>query len=303
MCVHTHTHTHTHSGSSLKLFDKSTYLGSSISTTGTDIGTRLTKAWTTIHRLSVIWKADLTNQLEQRFFQAAVVSILQYACITWTLIKRMEKKLDGNYTRMLWAILNKSWKQHPTKLQLYGHLPPIMKTIKVRRTRYAGHCWRSRDKLISDALLWTLSHGRANAGQPSRTYIQQLCEDTGRSPEDLSEAMKDMEEWRERIRDIHAVCTDGWMMELSIPIFFYGKALLKLEDIDRFNAQLFFSIKFQWYILQDILLNDTMWWQRMKKKELTNRERERESVEKRTKVDRYFLVSPICSHWLYINVI
>ena len=46
------------------------------------------------------------------------------------LTKRMEKKLDGNYTRMLQAILNNSWKQRPTKQQLYGHLPPIMKTIK-----------------------------------------------------------------------------------------------------------------------------------------------------------------------------
>ena len=46
------------------------------------------------------------------------------------LIKRMEKKFDSNYTRMLRAILNKSWRQHPTKQQLYGHLPPITKTIK-----------------------------------------------------------------------------------------------------------------------------------------------------------------------------
>ena len=40
--------------------------------------------------------------------------------------------------------MNKSWRQHPTKHQLYGHLPPITKTIQVRRTRYAGHCWRSK---------------------------------------------------------------------------------------------------------------------------------------------------------------
>ena len=52
-----------------------------------------------------------------------------------------KKKLDGIYTRMLWAILNKSWRQHPTKQQLYSHLPPIMKTIKVRQTRHAGHCY------------------------------------------------------------------------------------------------------------------------------------------------------------------
>ena len=89
-------------GTSLKLADKFTYLGSSVSSTEKDIDRRLTKA-------------------------------------------------DRNYTRILRAILNKSRRQHPTKHQLYGHLPPITKTIQVRRTRHAGHCWRSRDELISDA--------------------------------------------------------------------------------------------------------------------------------------------------------
>ena len=93
--------------------------------------------------------------MKRSFFQAAVISILLYGCTTWTLTKRLEKKLDGNYTRILRAILNKSWRQHPTRHQLYGYLPPITKTIKVSQTRHAGHCWRSRDELISDILLWT----------------------------------------------------------------------------------------------------------------------------------------------------
>ncbi len=71
----------------------------------------------------------------------AVVSILLYGCTAWTLTKRMEKKLDGNYTRMLRAILNKSWRNHPTRHQVYGHLPPITKTIQVRWTRHAAHKW------------------------------------------------------------------------------------------------------------------------------------------------------------------
>ena len=142
--------------------------------------------------------------MERSFFQAAVVSILLYGCTTWTLTKLLEKKLDGNYTRMLRAILNKSWWQHPTKHPLYGHLPPITKTIQVRRTRHAGHCWRSRDDLISDVLQWTATYGRAKAGRPARTYIQQLCEDTGCSLEDLPEAMNDWEKWRERVRDTRA---------------------------------------------------------------------------------------------------
>ena len=139
----------------LKLVDKFTYQGSSVSSTEKDIDTRLTKAWTAIDRLSIIWKSDLTDKMKRSFFQAAVVLILLYGCTTWTLTKRLKKKLDGNYTRMLRAILNKSWRQHPTRHQLYGHLPPITKTIQVRQTRHAGHCWRSKDELISDVLLWT----------------------------------------------------------------------------------------------------------------------------------------------------
>ena len=158
---------------------------------------------TAINRLSVIWKLDLTDKMKRSFFQAAVVSILLYGCTTWTLTKRLEKKLDGNYTRMLRAILNKSWRQEITKQQQYGHLPPITKTIKVRQTRHAGHCWRSRDELISHVLLWTPSHGRAKAG---RTYIQQLCVDKGSSPEVLPGAMNDRQGWRENVRDI---CADG----------------------------------------------------------------------------------------------
>ena len=85
----------------ITLVDKFTYLGSSISSTEKDIDMRLTKAWTAINRLSIIWKSDLTDKMKCSFFQAAVVSILQYGCTTWTLTKRLEKKLDGNYTRML----------------------------------------------------------------------------------------------------------------------------------------------------------------------------------------------------------
>ena len=190
-------------GTPLKLVDIFTYLGSSVSSTEKDIDTRLT----TINRLSIIWKSNLTDKMKRSFFQAAVVSILLYGCTTWTLTKRLVKKLDGNYTRMLRAILNKSWRQHPTRHQLYGHLPPITKTILVRRTRHAGHCWRNRDELISDVLLLTPTYGRAKAGRPTRTYIQQLCEDTGCSPEDLPEAMNDREKWRERVRDIRATST------------------------------------------------------------------------------------------------
>ena len=115
MCFNQTGEISTLNGSSLKLVDKFTYQGSRVSSTETDIDTRLMKAWIAINRLSVIWKSDLTDKMKRSFFQAAIVSILQYGCITWMLTKCREKKLNDNYTRMLRAILNKFWRQHLTK--------------------------------------------------------------------------------------------------------------------------------------------------------------------------------------------
>ena len=188
--------------------------------------------------------------------KAAVVSILLYGCTTWTLTKHMEKKLDGNYTRMLQAMLNKSWRQYPTKQQLYGHLPPITKTIQIRQTRHAGHCWRSRDELISDVLLWTPSHRWAKAGRPAQTYIQQLCADMGCSLEDLLEAMDNREVWQERVRNIHADSVTWWWwyiymdqpIGIVIRIFANGS-----EDWDSIPSQVI--TKTQKNVLDASLLN------------------------------------------------
>ena len=122
---------------------------------------------------------------------------------------------------MLRAILNKSWHQHSTRHPLYGHLPPIMKTIQARRTRHAGHCWRSEDELISDVLQWTPAYCQANAGRPARTDIHQLCEDTACSPEDLPEVMNDRGKSREWVRDIPASGTT-WYIYIYIYIYIYN---------------------------------------------------------------------------------
>ena len=150
MCFNQRGYISTLNGSSLKLVDKFTYLGSSVSSTETDLNMQLHKN----------------------------------------------------------ASSNIEWRQHPTKQQLYGHQPLITKTIKARWTRHAGHCWRSKDELISDVFLWTPSHGRAKAGRPARTYIQQVCADTGCSPEDLPEAMDNREGWQKRVRDMRAAADD-----------------------------------------------------------------------------------------------
>ena len=73
-----------------------------------------------------------------------------------------------------------------------------------RKSRYPYVKMYHTIRKLRDVLLWIPTHGRAKAGRPARTYIQQLCEDTGCCPEDLPRAMNDREEWRERVRDIRA---------------------------------------------------------------------------------------------------
>ena len=88
----------------------------------------------------------------------------------------------------------------------YQHDMVMMMTLLV----FLQQCPACLVQLISDVLLWTPTHGRAKVGRRARTYIQQLCEDTGCSPEDLPEAMNDREEWRERVRDIRGTSTTWW---------------------------------------------------------------------------------------------
>ena len=89
MCFNQAGYISTLEGTTLKLVDKFTYLGSRVSSTEKGIDTRLTKAWTAIDKISVIWKSDLTDKMKHSFLQAAVVSILLYGCSTWTLTKRL----------------------------------------------------------------------------------------------------------------------------------------------------------------------------------------------------------------------
>ena len=68
MCFNQRGDIFTLNGSSLKLVDKFTFLGNSVSSTEQDVNTRLAKTWAAINRLSVIWKLDLINIIKYSFF-------------------------------------------------------------------------------------------------------------------------------------------------------------------------------------------------------------------------------------------
>lgn len=81
----------------------------------------------------------------------------------------LEKRLDVTYTRILMRAQNLSWKNHPTKAEIYEELPPISKTVAQRRARFTGQCFRAKDQVIFDLLLWRLPCPRR--GNRPLTYV------------------------------------------------------------------------------------------------------------------------------------
>ena len=178
-------------GKELKRVKDFLYLGSWVETSEKDITTRIAKAWAALSKMDTTWKSNINRELKIRFFRATVETVLLYGCTTWTLTKALETKLDGAYTRLLRAALNVKWQSHTTNLTLYGSLPKLTSTIRERRVRFCGHCWRSKDEIVHQLLLWEPTHGKRARGRPAKTFIDQIVEDTGIRKEELAQSMDD----------------------------------------------------------------------------------------------------------------
>ena len=188
------------SGYILKCKDDYKYLGSFISSSEKDFNARKGMAWSACNNLHKIWTSKLHVSIKIQLFKTLIVPILLYGCETWTLSKRMEKRLDGVYTRLLMRVQNLSWKRHPTKQVIYGDLPPVSSIVRSKRAQFAGHCFRATTEIISSLVLWKPK----SVGRRSRklSFVDTLKRDTNLQDQDLKTAMLDRECWREIVKSI-----------------------------------------------------------------------------------------------------
>ena len=182
----------------LKMVSDYVYLGSYISSSEKDFMTRKGMAWTACNALHKIWTSNLSRDFKLKIFKAAIEPILLYGSETWTLSKRLEKRLDGTYTRLLMRVQHLSWKNHPTKQLIYNNLPPVSTIVKSRRVQFAGHCFRAENEIISTLLLWKPSQSRGR----SLSYPAVISRDTGIIEQDLGKVMMDREVWRNVVNSI-----------------------------------------------------------------------------------------------------
>ena len=185
-------------GKDIKKVSDFKYLGSYIQSTEKYMNIRLAKSWAALNKMNAIWKSRLPDRIKSNFFRATVESVLVYGSVSWTLTKALEKRLSGNYTRMLRAILNRSWKDHPTDKEIYANIPDIC---------FSGHCWRNKCELASDIILWQPTHGERKRGRPRRTYVDQLMDDTLCNVNELKTAMDDKDECKKRVKNWRASST------------------------------------------------------------------------------------------------
>ena len=129
------------SGKPLKLVDYFACLSSNISSTESNVNMHNGKAF---NRLITIQKTDLSDDIKWDFFQALVVLVLLNS-----------NKIHREKAR--WELHKNATYCFEQKLQLYCYLPPIWQTIQGKWTRHTWPYWKSKVKLISIVLLWTLT--------------------------------------------------------------------------------------------------------------------------------------------------
>ena len=89
-----------------------------------------------------------------------------------------------------------------TNKELYSNLPKIIDTLMIRRPQFIGHCWRKKDEVISDLLLWEPKHSARKRGRPATTYVDQLRNDTGLSIAELKSILGNQKEWMKLVNGV-----------------------------------------------------------------------------------------------------
>ena len=188
------------SGALLNCKEDYKYLGSFISSSEKDFLTRKALAWVACNKLHKIWTSNLEVSIKTKIFLTTIQPILLYGSETWTLSRKIEKRLDGTYTRLLMRAKNLPWQSHPTRQQIYGNLPSVSSLVRSRRVQFAGHCHRASSEVVSSLVLWkTESIGRRSR---KLTFVDTISRDTGLKVQDLRAAMEDRDTWREIVKSM-----------------------------------------------------------------------------------------------------
>ena len=142
---------------------------------------------------------DLTLELRTRMLKCYIFSTLYYGMEAWILKKKDIQKLQSFEMWCYRRILNISWVDKVTNLEVLrriGKNLEVIKTIKTRKMQYFGHVIRGGKYHLLHLILEGKICGKKGRGRPRTNWLQNLKEWFGCSTSELFGAARD--------RDIHS---------------------------------------------------------------------------------------------------
>ena len=195
-------------GNNLEQVSSYKYLGSHVNADNSldkEMNVRIGKAWGQYNKLSKVWNSKASIRTKMRIYQTSIRSTMTYACETWTITSKQEKKLDTTDRKIIRRILNIKWFQKQTNEELYKitQLQPLSSFITKMRLKWLGHVLRFDDSnVVKKLLFWEPDGANRPVGRPIFRFSDAVRRDAKfcnrsaamRSLEDLAQ---DRDTWRQ----------------------------------------------------------------------------------------------------------
>ena len=149
---------------------------------------------------------------EKRLVRALIIPTVLYGCETWTMTKKMRKKINACEMWIWRKMLRISWMEKRANEWVRIDIgiennDSLQQTVLTRKLGFFGHVMRSNG-LEKDMML-AYEEGRRKQGRPRKRWLDEVQETTGMNLEQLREATSERKQWRRLIMTIARVQRTG----------------------------------------------------------------------------------------------
>jgi len=158
--------------------------------------------------VNLLSSSSLSKKLKINIYsyRTTILSVVLYGCETWPLTLREERRLRVIENRMLRRVFGPKrdkvtgeWRKlHNEELSDLYSLPNIVRVVKSRRMRWAGHVARMGEGRGVHRVLVEKPEGKRSLGRPRRRWednIKMDLQEVGGVVEDWMELAQDRDRW------------------------------------------------------------------------------------------------------------
>ena len=176
-----------------------------------EINRRIAKATGIMAEFKNVWKSkSISVKTKLDIIRTCVLSVLLYACETWTLRKRDKDRLLAFEMRCYRRILNIRWQQKITNEEIRGRIGNITNIVQLvirRKLRFFGHICRMDDKRLVKNVVFGRMEGTSRKGRPCREWLDDISEWCQEKIDVLQRKAQDRDLWRMTVA--YALDTNG----------------------------------------------------------------------------------------------